>query len=113
MGLTFTDKLDKTDASRRIQDIEAYARGAKVFKYFVEDLGDMQMESIKSSAEADFNEKDPWARAQNTYLRALYRDGQYALMGRKRLFELGVHNGLRETYEKGKQAVDASKAQLA
>lgn len=114
MGLSFTQALEEADATTRLQLIEDWARGSKIIKYFVEELEELDLDSIKTSAEeALTNVSDPAERAKNAFLRALYRDGMYALSNRNRLLELGIHNSFRETYEKGKVAVDVDRKALA
>ena len=101
MGLSVTKTLTSTEREKRITDIEKWAAGNF-------EIGDTLDDLINyATTDIDPEEDDVEIRVKATFVKALYRDLNYATAGRKRLFELGVHNALRELYQGSKIAIDA------
>lgn len=107
------EEFSAVAAKQRLNDVTAFVQGAiqpsvaeeeASLDAFVSKLSsavDTANAAVAASAET---KQDKILRAQLTYAAALFRDCKYALMGRGRLQELGVHNMFREAYEVGRAA---------
>jgi hypothetical protein len=113
-SLSSTAKLDKRSRLTRLDDITKWARGGKEAEIplYTETQTDMTFPEATAAAvtaiEAVAADPDnAQLRTEASYAAALARDMKYAAMGKRRLFQLGVHNALRETYEGFKIAHDS------
>lgn len=101
LGLSISKEFTQVEREKRMGDIEKWASGGFDIDLSHEYLKDVEIEDI------DPEESDVKERTRVNYLRALIRDREYSKAGRKRLFELGVHNAMRELYQGSKIAVDS------
>jgi hypothetical protein len=101
LGLSITKEFTSAERERRMGDIEKWASGGYDIDLAHEYLKDVEIDDI------DPEEADVRVRTRINFLRALVRDRDYSKAGRKRLFELGVHNAMRELYQGAKIAVDS------
>lgn len=106
MSVTILDSFSENSANKRFRALERWVRGAGGWSLASERFG-LDFATVKAQVSDDL-ENTAKTRAEDTFLRALHRDGLYALAGRRRLFELGVNNAFREVYEPGKAAIDMS-----
>ena len=107
------EEFSAVAAKQRLNDVTAFVQGAAQPKA-TEDDGSLdafitRLSTAVDSANAavaasDITRQDKVLRAQLTYAAAIFRDCKYALMGRGRLQELGIHNMFREAYEVGRAA---------
>jgi hypothetical protein len=103
---SLTLDLKTEDRDRRQDMLAAWARGAGALPLDAEIDSDFSsFPIISGNAEAAIaaldteTERDKaLARVKATYALALLRDMKYNIAGRRFLFELGLHNALRELY---------------
>lgn len=97
-------EASKQAVNQRVQEVKRWASGATDLPTFAETQSDFSFSEARQAAEAalgavEGDPDNPDVRNKANYALALYRDMQYLAMGRKRMFQLGVHDGLRELYE--------------
>ena len=115
MSLSYTPDPDEQERSKRLTEIASWARGGKI-NHYAEDQDSLTFDAVAEDAAqeaadvAENNSQNARARAHAMYKLALARDMRYAAMGRRRMFELGVHNALREVYEGIKIDIDVQQA---
>lgn len=114
MSLSSTKDLKKETRLKRLSDISKWAKGGKdaEIPLYTETQSTLKFEEVDKDAKAAIAlvAADPdnvELRTKAAYAAALSRDMKYAAMGRRRMFQLGVHNALRETYEGYKIALDS------
>lgn len=117
MSLSSTQTLDKDSRLQRLNDITKWAYGSKdaEIPLYSETQSNMTFpEADAAAVEAveavAANPTNAQLRTKAAYAVALARDMKYAAMGKRRLFQLGVHNALREAYEGFKIAHDSTQS---
>ena len=93
LGLSISKEFTVAERDKRLEDIEKWASGGFDLDLASEYLADLESDDI-TAGETDVN-----IRTRINYVKTLYRDLKYSTAGRKRLFELGVHNSMRELYQ--------------
>lgn len=101
LGLSTSKELTTKSIDTKITDVEKWVAGDFALNSAIEDLADFESTDIED------DEEDVLVRTKATYTKALFRDLNYAKAGRKRLFELGIHNTFRELYQGQKITIDA------
>ena len=115
MSLTSTTDFKKETRETRLNDITKWAQGtndAGIIPY-TETQSNLTFPEADAAAKAAIaavvlNPDNTELRTNAAYAAALARDMKYAAMGRRRMFQLGVNNALRETYEGFKIAYDST-----
>lgn len=114
MSLSSTTEFDKESRIKRLTDITKWAYGGQSSELplYTETQTNMTFpeatEAATTAIAAVADDPDnAELRTKAAYAAALARDMKYAAMGKRRLFQLGVHNALRETYEGFKIAADS------
>lgn len=117
MSLSSTTDLEQSTRLQRLSDIAKWAKGGKdaEIPLYTETQSTMAFTEVDEAARTAVTAvaDDPdnaELRTKAAYAVALARDMKYAAMGRRRMFQLGVHNALRETYEGYKVATDSKQA---
>ena len=117
MSLTSTADIERDTKKQRLSDITKWAKGSKnaEIPLFSETQTDLTFSDADDAARTAIaavadDPDNAELRTKAAYAAALARDMKYAAMGRRRMFQLGVHNALRETYEGFKIATDCKTA---
>lgn len=100
LGLSTSKDFTKSERIKRMADIEKWAAGDVDLDTALEYIANVEITDI------DIGEMDVKVRTQCNFIRAMIRDRDYSIAGRKRLFDLGVHNAMRELYQGIKIAID-------
>ncbi len=114
MSLSSTKDIEASTKLQRLSDLAKWAKGGKdaEIPLYAETQSSLEFLEVDEAARAAVAlvQEDPdnaELRTKAAYAVALSRDMKYAAMGRRRMFQLGVHNALREVYEGYKVALDS------
>ena len=117
MSLSSTKDIEPSTKLQRLSDIAKWAKGGKdaEIPLYTETQSSMAFKEVEEAAKAAVatvadDPDNAELRTKAAYAVALARDMKYAAMGRRRMFQLGVHNALRETYEGYKVATDSKQS---
>lgn len=115
MSLSSTEDFKKETRIDQLLVITKWAQGGKEAEIplFSETQSNLEFPEADEMAKAAIaasaaNPDNTELRTLAAYSAARARDMKYASMGRRRMFQLGVNNALRETYEGFKIAYDST-----